>query len=80
MRILATAPSGPFRSNPASVTCWVTFSAGSAAFTSSSTLLANACTASPVGRVFRITTISAELFPTIMVPFLNDPTWRTSSI
>jgi len=33
-----------------------------------------------VGRVFSMTTMSATLFPAIMVPFLNGPTWRTSSI
>ena len=33
-----------------------------------------------VGRVLRITTRSATGLPAIMVPFLCDPTWRTSSM
>lgn len=33
----------------------------------------------PVGNVFKMTTMSATLWPAIMVPFLCEPTWRTSS-
>lgn len=33
-----------------------------------------------VGRILRITTRSATLCPVVMVPFLYDPTCRTSSI
>ena len=35
---------------------------------------------SRVGRILRITTRSATLCPVVMVPFLYEPTWRTSSI
>lgn len=35
---------------------------------------------SHVGRILRITTRSATLCPVVMVPFLYEPTWRTSSI
>lgn len=47
---------------------------------SSYTFLPSASTASLVGSVLSMTTISATLCPVIMVPFLYDPTWRTSSI
>lgn len=48
-------------------------------FRSSCTFFDNASHASFVGNVFRMTTISATLWPVTMVPFLNEPTWRTSS-
>lgn len=48
-------------------------------FSSSSTFLANASHASFVGNVFKMTTMSATLWPANIVPFLYEPTWRTSS-
>lgn len=52
---------------------------GSWIFRSSCTLTPRASTASLVGRVLSITTMSATLCPVIIVPFLNEPTCLTSS-
>lgn len=57
----------------------VTISVFIAFFNSSSIFLAKASQDSLVGNVLSMTTISATLWPANIVPFLYDPTWRTSS-
>lgn len=66
-------------SNPYSV--WVTLkiSFGFTAFKSLWTLFPRASTAVFVGKVLRMTTMSALLWPFIIVPFLKLPTCLTSS-
>jgi len=78
MRTLTVA-SDELISNPLSFSSAEYASCGSDERRSSVTLLASAWIASWVGKVLRMTTMSATSWPAIIVPFLCDPTWRTSS-